>query len=476
MHSYTPGSRLPEDLSARRVTTDGSVILAMSGLLGVAATGVLAPHLVLPAVTSVLAALYLASTIDRHWLLLQGLRTPSLLTISDEEARAVPDDQLPVYTILLPVYNEPSIVHNLIAGVGRLEYPKDKLEILLLVEEDDIATRKAMARTELEAVRLILVPNSQPKTKPKACNYGMATPGLDGEMVTIYDAEDIPDPLQLRKAVVAFAQLPADVGCLQARLGYFNEEQNLLTRWFSMEYDQWFGMTLPAVEAAGCVVPLGGTSNHMRTSVWRAIGGWDEFNVTEDADLGVRLARAGYRTRILDSMTLEEANSDVLNWIRQRSRWYKGYLQTMLVHLRHPAALWSQIGGKGILRLLNMTGAVPLVAVINLVFWSTMATWILGRPEFVEMTFPALTYYVYLAMYLVGAPLSVYLGLIVVQRQGKPHLWWAATLVPLYWMLQSIAAMKAILQLLTKPHYWEKTVHGLTTSDPVRPTHAGLRR
>ncbi|MCV7054154.1 glycosyltransferase [Mycolicibacterium gilvum] len=467
MHSYTPGSRLPEDLSARRVTTDGSVILGVSGILGVAATGVLAPHLVLPAVTTVLAALYLASTIDRHWLLVQGLRSPSLLTISDEEARAVPDNQLPVYTVLLPVYNEPSIVHNLIAGVGRLEYPKDKLEILLLVEEDDIATRRAMATTELEAVRLILVPNSQPKTKPKACNYGMATPGLKGEMVTIYDAEDIPDPLQLRKAVVAFQQLPDNVGCLQARLGYFNEEQNLLTRWFSMEYDQWFGMTLPAVEAAGCVVPLGGTSNHMRTSVWRAIGGWDEFNVTEDADLGVRLARAGYRTRILDSVTLEEANSDVLNWIRQRSRWYKGYLQTMLVHLRHPAALWSQIGGKGILRLLNITGAVPLVAVMNLIFWSTMATWILGRPQFVEMAFPTLTYYVYLTMYLVGAPLSVYLGLIVLQHLGKPHLWWAAILVPLYWVLQSIAAMKAILQLVTRPHFWEKTVHGLSNQVPA---------
>ncbi|ADT97279.1 glycosyltransferase [Mycolicibacterium gilvum] len=467
MHSYSPGSRLPEDLSARKVTTDGSVILGISTILGVAATGALAPHLVLPAVTTVLAALYLASTIDRHWLLVQGLRTPSLLTISDEEARAVPDDQLPVYTVLLPVYNEPSIVHNLIAGVGRLEYPKDKLEILLLVEEDDIATRKAMAKTELEAVRLILVPNSQPKTKPKACNYGMATPGLQGEMVTIYDAEDIPDPLQLRKTVVAFQQLPDNVGCIQARLGYFNEEQNLLTRWFSMEYDQWFGMTLPAVEAAGCVVPLGGTSNHMRTSVWRAIGGWDEFNVTEDADLGVRLARAGYRTRILDSVTLEEANSDVLNWIRQRSRWYKGYLQTMLVHLRHPAALWSQVGGKGILRLLNMTGAVPIVAVINLVFWATMAAWVLGRPDVVELAFPGATYYVYLTMYVVGAPLSVFMGLIVTQRLGKPYMWWAAALVPLYWMLQSIAALKAVFQLVTRPQFWEKTVHGLSDTVDV---------
>ncbi|MGE2729301.1 glycosyltransferase family 2 protein [Mycolicibacterium vaccae] len=467
MHNYTPGSQLPEYFSARKVFDGAFVAAGAAGAATIAAAALAAPGYVLPLLTSALAVLYLTSTIDRHWLLLKGLHAPALITVSDERARAIPDDALPVYTILLPVYNEPAIVHNLIDGVGRLEYPKDKLEILLLIEEDDVATQVAMAGVELEAVQPVLVPHSEPKTKPKACNYGMATPGLRGELVTIYDAEDIPDPLQLRKAVAAFADLPADVGCLQARLGYFNEKQNLLTRWFSLEYDQWFGIMLPAVQATGCVIPLGGTSNHMRTAVWREVGGWDEFNVTEDADLGVRLARHGYHTRILDSVTLEEANSDVLNWIRQRSRWYKGYLQTMLVHLRRPATLWSQIGGKAILRLINMTGAVPLVNVVNLLFWFTMVTWVLGRPQFVEVAFPSLTYYVYLAMYLVGAPLSVYIGLIVVQRLDKPHLWWAALLVPLYWLLQSIAACKAIFQLVTRPHFWEKTVHGLSNHRAV---------
>ena len=473
MHSYTPGSQLPEHFSARKVFDGAFLLVGGAALAAGVVAAFLAPEAVLPIVTTVLAALYLASTIDRHWLLLRGLRAPSMITISDERARAIPDDELPVYTVLLPVYNEPSIVHNLIEGVGRLEYPKDKLEILLLVEEDDIATQRAMEGVELESVRVVRVPHSEPKTKPKACNYGMASPGLRGEMVTIYDAEDIPDPLQLRKAVAAFADLPPQVGCLQARLGYFNEKQNLLTRWFSLEYDQWFGIMLPAVQAAGCVIPLGGTSNHMHTGVLRAIGGWDEFNVTEDADLGVRLARHGYHTRILDSVTLEEANSDVLNWIRQRSRWYKGYLQTMLVHLRQPVTLWSEIGGKGILRLINMTSAVPIVNVINLLFWSTMATWVLGRPHLIEMAFPSLTYYTYLVMYLVGAPLSVYIGLIVVQRLDKPYLWWAAALIPLYWMLQSIAAMKAIFQLLTRPHFWEKTVHGLSSTHPAPLAHSG---
>nr|WP_317149229.1 glycosyltransferase family 2 protein [Mycobacterium sp. 29Ha] len=362
---------------------------------------------------------------------------------------------------------------NLINGVGRLDYPSDKLEILLLVEEDDIATQRALFDADLRSVRIVLVPHSMPRTKPKACNYGMSLPDLKGEMVTIYDAEDIPDPLQLRRAVVAFRRVPPEIGCLQARLAYFNERQNLLTRWFSLEYDQWFGIVLPAVDELRGVVPLGGTSNHMRTRVWREVGGWDEYNVTEDADLGVRLARHGYRTLILDSITLEEANSDVVNWIRQRSRWYKGYLQTMLVHLRSPVKLRNTIGIKSTLRLINMTGGVPVTAAINLIFWFTMLIWVLGRPAFVAEVFPPLTYYICLVLFIVGAPLSIFVGLVATQALGKPYLWWAALLAPLYWLLQSVAALKALYQLVFRPFFWEKTVHGLTHPTAPTPTNGG---
>jgi cellulose synthase/poly-beta-1,6-N-acetylglucosamine synthase-like glycosyltransferase len=434
------------------------------------------PHVVPPLLTGLLASVYLASTIDRNYLLMRGLRSSALIRIDAEEAGALTDAELPVYTVLLPVYDEPTIVTNLINGVGRLDYPVDKLEILLLVEEDDIATQTALLGADLQSTRIILVPHSMPKTKPKACNYGMSLPDLRGEFVTIYDAEDIPDPLQLRRAVAGFRRVPADIGCLQARLGYFNEKQNLLTRWFSLEYDQWFGVVLPAVEESRCVVPLGGTSNHMPTAVWRAIGGWDEYNVTEDADLGVRLARHGYRTLILDSVTLEEANSDVVNWIRQRSRWYKGYLQTMLVHLRNPALLCREIGVKATLRMINMTGGVPLTSAINLAFWFSLLVWVLGRPDFIGALFPPLTYYVCLALFLIGAPLSVFTGLVVTQALGKPHLWWAALLAPLYWILQSVAAVKALYQLVFRPFFWEKTVHGLDqpteASARTRPTEA----
>lgn len=474
MRGESTSSLLPPHLSARTVLDRASMIRIAVALGLLALFIVLVPKDAVSALISVVAVWYLASALDRNWLLVKGIGSPSLIKVSDEEALAIPDDELPFYTVLLPVFGEPTIMQNLLAGVGQLEYPADKLEVLLLVEDDDIPTRQAVAELSLESVRVVLIPPSLPRTKPKACNYGMSVADPRSEMMTIYDAEDIPEPLQLRRAVVTMRRVSSDVGCVQCRLGYFNEKQNLLTRWFALEYDQWFGVVLPAVQDAKCVVPLGGTSNHMPTQVWRDVGGWDEFNVTEDADLGVRLARNGYRTVILDSVTLEEANSDVINWIRQRSRWYKGYLQTMMVHLRHPLQLRREVGTKALLRLINMTGAIPLGNAFNLLFWFALLCWVAGRPPLVTFFFPPFTYYLCLALFLLIAPMAVFVGLIVNQAQGKHYLWWAAMLVPLYWILQSIAAIKAIYQLIFRPFFWEKTVHGLA-ENPFTPTQLPVR-
>ncbi|WP_199255199.1 glycosyltransferase family 2 protein [Mycolicibacterium mengxianglii] len=466
---YSP--QLPAHLSARTALNRRSILRIVIAIGLIAAAFAVAPTTAATVVTSVIAVCYLITSLDRNWLLIKGFTSPSLITISDEEARAIPDDELPYYTVLVPVFAEPTIMRYLLAGVGRLDYPADKLEVLLLIEEDDIPTQQAVVDMTLPSIRVVLVPPSLPRTKPKACNYGMTVADPRSEMMTIYDAEDIPEPLQLRRAVAAMRQAGSDVGCAQCRLAYFNEDQNLLTRWFAIEYDQWFGVVLPAIQDAKCAVPLGGTSNHMPTAVWREVGGWDEYNVTEDADLGVRLARYGYRTIILDSITLEEANSDIINWIRQRSRWYKGYLQTMIVHLRHPLVLRRAIGTKAVLRLISMTGAVPLGNAFNLLFWFALLCWVAGRPPIVDLLFPPVTYYLCLVLFIVVAPLAVFVGLVVCHAQHKPYLWWAAILVPLYWFLQSVAAIKAIYQLVFRPFFWEKTVHGLSHS-PVAADHS----
>ncbi|WP_307848036.1 glycosyltransferase family 2 protein [Gordonia sp. SCSIO 19800] len=436
----------------------GLVVLAIV----TAAAFLLTWRVSLAVILSICALYFLVSSVDKFVLVTRGMSGRGVLRVSDDDARAIPDADLPVYTVLLPVYGEPEIVANLVAGVGKIDYPADKLDILLVLEADDHETRAAVEHADLDGITPVLVPPSEPRTKPKACNVAMDLPSERSDIVTIYDAEDIPDPLQLRRAAAVFAASPPEVGSVQARLGYYNERENLLTRWFAIEYDQWFSYMLPALSASKCVIPLGGTSNHIRTDVLREVGGWDAYNVTEDADLGIRLARYGYRTVVLDSLTGEEANADVVNWVRQRSRWYKGYLQTFLVHTRHPVDMVRELGLVPALRISNLTAGMPIANTLNLLFWTLLLVWFAGKPDFMHSLFPGPIYYLCVLMFTVGNLATIMLGVVSTRTLGKPHLLGAALLVPGYWFLQSMAAIKSMAQLIYKPSYWEKTVHGLS--------------
>ena len=454
-------------LSARHPLSRGQRLGLVVVAVAIAVAFALTWRVSLAVVLSVCAVYFLASSIDKFVLITRGMSGRGVLRVSDEDARVIPDDDLPVYTVLLPVYGEPEIVTNLVAGVGRIDYPADKLDIFLVLESDDHETRAAVEDADLDGITTVLVPPSEPRTKPKACNVAMSLPSERSDIVTIYDAEDIPDPLQLRKAAAVFAASPPDVASVQARLGYYNERENLLTRWFAIEYDQWFSYMLPALSASKCVIPLGGTSNHIRTDVLREVGGWDAYNVTEDADLGIRLARYGYRTVVLDSLTGEEANADVVNWVRQRSRWYKGYLQTFLVHTRRPLDMVREIGLVPALRISNLTAGMPIANTLNLLFWALLLVWFAGKPDFMHSLFPGPIYYLCLLMFTVGNLATIMLGVVSARTQGKPFLLGAALLVPGYWFLQSMAAIKSMAQLIYKPSYWEKTVHGLSAMPGV---------
>jgi cellulose synthase/poly-beta-1,6-N-acetylglucosamine synthase-like glycosyltransferase len=284
-----------------------------------------------------------------------------------------------------------------------------------------------------------------------------------GDLVTIFDAEDRPEPLQLRRAVVALDRLGEDFACVQARLGYFNARQNLITRWFTIEYGTWFRFLLPGLVSVGAPIPLGGTSNHFRAPLLRALQAWDPYNVTEDADLGIRLARLGYSVGVLDSITDEEANSDFVNWVKQRSRWYKGYLQTWLVHMRRPVAVHRELGVRGALGLHLFVLGTPLTAVINPLFWILAVLWFAQKPGGVAALFPPQVYYIALACFVLGNAAVVYVNVLTTRVINQPGLLGAALLVPAYWVMMSVAAAKAGYQLVFKPSYWEKTSHGLDT-------------
>ncbi len=417
------------------------------------------------AIVGLVTIVYVICMAYRVVLFVRSSRDNVSEVVTDEEARAFADSDLPTYTVLIPAYREPAVINHLIASIARMEYPVSRLEVLVLVEADDNETIEAVRDADPgRQFKLVLVPPAEPRTKPKALNFGLTL--ARGELVAIYDAEDEPDPLQLRRAAVALQRLGPDVGCVQAKLSYNNPEQNLITKWFTIEYAMWFSFFLPGLASLRAPIPLGGTSNHFRRMALRSLGGWDPYNVTEDADLGIRMFREGFVVRVLESVTLEEANSDFVNWIKQRSRWYKGYLQTLFVHLRSPRELVREMGWKGTAHFAIFVGGTPVLAMLNPIFWLLTALWFIGHPAFIETIFPAPVYYLGLACWAFGNFLLCYLTLISCRITNRGEFLWAALLVPFYWVMMSMAAAKAIMQLVGKPAFWEKTVHGLHRSVP----------
>jgi cellulose synthase/poly-beta-1,6-N-acetylglucosamine synthase-like glycosyltransferase len=448
------------DASARVAFVRWQKVVAGVLLLVVIAGLVFATRFSIQALCLACTFTYLVTMIDRTVIFRRGLDGKAIVRISDEEALALTDDELPHYTVLVPAYNEPEVVGRLLAAMSALVYPPEKLEVQLLLEADDEVTIEAARREANDPrIRTILVPPADPRTKPKACNYGLEF--AVGEIVTIYDAEDKPEPLQLRRVVAAFRKLSSDVACVQAKLSFHNSRQNLLTAWFTAEYGLWFGYLLPGLMDSRSPIPLGGTSNHLRRDVLDQVGAWDPFNVTEDADLGMRIASGGYRTAVLDSVTIEEANSDMINWVRQRSRWYKGYLQTYLVHMRHPLRLFKQLGFRSFARFNLLMAGTPIVALLNMFFWFITLLWILGQPSEISLAFPAVTYYAALLCIVAGNAATLYMNVVGARATGDSHLLWACLTVPLYWVMMGIASTKGCWQLITKPSYWEKTFHGL---------------
>lgn len=393
-------------------------------------------------------------------LIASAIREQETEDISDEVVHMLKDAPWPPYTILCPLYREAPVVPQFVEAMKALDYPSEQLQILFLTEEDDLETRVAIRSMGLPAhFKIVTVPSGYPRTKPRACNYGLTE--ATGYYTVIYDAEDKPDPLQLKKAVLTFAKHDENLACVQARLNFYNPRQNLLTRWFTAEYSQWFDMMLPGLQKTRLVIPLGGTSNHFLTQTLRALGGWDAFNVTEDCDLGLRMAHFGLKTVILNSTTYEEANSQVKNWIRQRSRWIKGYMQTYLVHTRNPMPDIRNRRWRELFSLQVVIGGKTAVLLINPIVWILTLMYLALRPDIYNVLFPTPVLYISIFCFTIGNFFYCYTYMISCARRAQYDLVIWMLLLPGYWLLNSIAAYMALYELIVRPHYWQKTQHGL---------------
>jgi cellulose synthase/poly-beta-1,6-N-acetylglucosamine synthase-like glycosyltransferase len=412
-------------------------------------------------VVTAISLVFLAGTDFKFFIAMLGAKFDVVERVSDADVAALTDLELPKYTVLVPVFREANIVAQLVANLGKIDYPVDKLEVLVLIEEEDLLTREAfLGANPPPHFQIVTIPKGTPQTKPRACNVGLFF--ATGEYLVIYDAEDTPDADQLKKAVVAFRRGGDKTVCIQASLNYFNAEENVLTRMFTLEYSYWFDYMLAGLDAADLPIPLGGTSNHFRTSALIGLGGWDPYNVTEDADLGIRASAMGYRVGVVNSTTMEEANTSIPNFIRQRSRWIKGYMQTTLVHARRPRQLIREIGLRRFLSFALLIGGTPatFLGVIPLYLVTLFTIFI--PAEVLGQFFPVWLLWLCLVNFIIGNTVMVYLSMMGPYKRGAFNLILWAVLNPVYWVLHSIASYKGLWQLITKPHYWEKTEHGLT--------------
>jgi cellulose synthase/poly-beta-1,6-N-acetylglucosamine synthase-like glycosyltransferase len=438
--------RREPELSARRVVTRGQAATLAAVAAMLVALAVLAPMLLTRAVDALMVLLFLIGVFFRAVLAWLGAGTRKT------QHEPVADAELPLYTILVPLYREAHILPSLTRALLALDYPRDRLDIKLIVEEDDDETAGACMALDapLEVVR---VPASLPRTKPKAVNF--ALPFARGEFLVIYDAEDRPEPDQLRKAVAAFRALPRDMACLQARLAFYNARESWLTSQAAADYHLWFGALLEGLARIRVPIPLGGTSNHFRAQVLKEIGAWDPFNVTEDADLGIRLAQHGRRVAMLDSTTHEETPAHFAVWLRQRSRWLKGYMQTWLVHGRNTRRLYARAGMRGVAAFHLFIGGAVLSALVNPLLWIVCILALLC-PGWID---PAVAKASAAGAFGANAVLSLVTAAVAL-RSGERRLGLSGITVTFYWLLISLAAWRALIHLVVKPFHWEKTAHG----------------
>ncbi|WP_421792689.1 glycosyltransferase [Hyphobacterium sp.] len=364
------------------------------------------------------------------------------------EGPKLDDDELPIITILAPVYQEASVLDQLTQALAAIDYPVSRLDIKIIMEADDRETIKAARHCVFDSrFELVIVPPGLPRTKPRALNYGLHF--ARGDIVTVYDAEDVPHPGQLRAAAAAFAAGDTALGCVQAPLNWYNHDRNWLTRQFALEYAIQFHAILPLLARLGLPLPLGGTSNHFRREALEAAGGWDAYNVTEDADLGFRLARLGYRSDVISLPTMEEAPENLGPWIRQRSRWLKGYLQSLAVQLRQPRHLPL----RAMISLSLTLGAAVISAFLHgpaiMLFLGLL---IMGNTA----SLPAA------GLLACGYAASALCAAVAIRRAGLETRAADLARMPLYWPLQAVAMLRALRELRDRPYFWAKTEHGFT--------------
>lgn len=455
--------RARPDLSAAQLFTRRQSALAALASLAAVLVLAVAPAVVHTALAALVTLAFVALTglrLAALWHLSHG--APARASPAAPRAPTEPADSWPRYSVLVPVYREKAVAAQLVRALRALDYPPWRLEIFFITEADDPATRAAIAAAcPAPNMHILTVPPGAPRTKPRALNFALTY--ATGDYVTVFDAEDVPEPGQLKAAVRAFRSGGTGLACVQARLDIYNARDSFFTRQFTLEYAALFGAILPAYQRLAIPIPLGGTSNHFPRAMLERAGAWDPFNVTEDADLGVRLARTGYRVAMIEAATWEEAPRSFRQWLGQRTRWIKGWMQTYIVHMRAPSRLRRELGWRGFIGFQLIWGGLVLSALLHPMFYF-MAGAALVSGGFVLAPsggWPLLLFALSAVTIAASYVSAILLSLLMARKRRARGFLLPAFALPFYWLLISLAAYRALIELVRRPHHWSKTAHGL---------------
>lgn len=379
--------------------------------------------------------------------------------ITQADLDALSYDELPVVSVFIPLYHENEIIPQIFRYITDFDYPQDKLDIIFILESTDTETAKAFIDMHPPAhFKALLSPDVEPKTKPKAMN--VAFKEARGDVLVIFDAEVLPERDQIKRAVATFKRFP-EAKYLHTRMDVYNAEENWITKLYTAEFCYFYHYLMPGLIESKYPVPISGHSTYFRKEVIEKVGAWDAYNVAEDCDIGIRIYRKGFGSgAMLDSHTWEQSTTTIPTWVRQRTRWIQGFIQTSMVQLRYPLLLKRELGSwKNFLVFLFLVPGNVVLNMLNMFQWVMFIIWNTTHAPFLQVAYSGIVLYLATTCFLVGNFLFTFFSMYGLYERKHFRIVPWATLSFAYWIMLGIATFRAALHLFLHPHKWDHTKH-----------------
>jgi cellulose synthase/poly-beta-1,6-N-acetylglucosamine synthase-like glycosyltransferase len=402
--------------------------------------------------STVLLAVLLFWAVYNVSIIYAGIRSKRKLPLNNDE-----NEEFPKFSIIVPAKDEEVVIYRCLNGLLDLDYPKDKMEIIIVDGDSTDSTGKVCSEFIAKYPEIFKIINEkESKGKPVALN--LALPYVTGEIVGTFDADSLPDKEVLRKAASYFNY--KQVMAVQGRTYSLNEKSSILTRVAAMEEKAWYQVLISGREKLQLFVPLNGSCQFIRRSVLEELGGWDETCLTEDVELALRLVEKNYLIKYApDVISGQETPSSLGDLVKQRVRWYRGYMEIALKYGR----LLGNINRKTVDAEISLAGPfMMVVSLLSYLNWFFIA--------FILSDYNPLPNVTGLVIALTAVSLfSIGIALTASEKPIKlRNLLWVPSIY-VYWLFQMCIAGWAFLKLVfRRKRVWSKTVKaGSITSNLV---------